>query len=230
MKDNRLGGLALMIGATAGIITMSLHPTAHHGLMSRQEMETLEWLTRGVHALAIASLPLTFVGALAVARQLDSPTRLSLLALVIYGFALIAIMIAASMSGFVAPSVVRQLIAGDPLTDSRRLFLDYTFRLNQAFADVFTFASCVAILLWSFLMVRTRFSKALGLYGTVMSLAILSTRLTGLLHLDAHGFGIVTFTQSIWLIITGLMLRRVAGRETWAGMEKTLDPGTSAGA
>ena len=94
---------------------MIVHPTGHHGVMSQQEMATMALLTRAVHGFAIASLPIAFLGALALTRQLGSPDRLSVLALVVYGFGIVAVMMAATMSGLVFPSVMEQLVAGDPL-------------------------------------------------------------------------------------------------------------------
>ena len=217
MKDNRLGGIALIAGAIAGMITMSLHPSGHHGIMSPREMEILALLTRAVHALAIISLPLSFLGCMAMTRRLASPSRLSVAALVVYGFAVIAIMIAASMSGFVAPGVMSKLVAGDPLTDTRRLFLDYTFQLNQAFASVYVVGSCVAIILWSIAILKTRqLALGLGFYGVVLGLAILAVLFSGSLALNVHGFGLVTFTQAIWFIVAGALLWR-AREETDSG-------------
>jgi hypothetical protein len=209
MKDNRLGGVALIAGAIAGMITMSLHPSGHHVIMSPREMEMLALLTRAVHALGIVALPLSFLGCMAMTRGLASSNRLSLAALVVYGFAVIAIMIAASMSGFVSTGVMSKLVAGDPRTDTRRLFLEYTFQLNQAFASVYVVGSCVAIVLWSIAILKTRqLAAGLGIYGIVLGLAIVAALFSGMLALDVHGFGLVTFTQSIWFIVAGVLLLR----------------------
>jgi hypothetical protein len=210
MKDNRLGGVALVAGAIAGMITMSLHPTGHHGIMSRHEMEVLALLTKAVHALAITSLPFSFLGCMVLTRRLASPSRIALAALVVYGFAAVAVMIAASMSGFLAPGIISKLVAGDPLTDTRRLFLEYNFQVNQAFASVYVVGSCMAIVLWSTAILKTRqLAAGLGIYGIVLGLAIVAALFSGKLALDVHGMGLVTFTQSIWLIIAGILLWRI---------------------
>ena len=207
MRDNRLGGLALVIAAVASVITMAVHPSGHHGVMSRREMEILGWLTRGVHGFAIASLPIAFLGALGLTRYLQASNRIAVSALVIYGFGLAAIMAAAAMSGFVAPTVMSQLVAGDRMTDVRRLFLDYTFALNQAFASVFVVAGCAAVFLWSVAIWRSGLLwRGLAIYGLVLGLGIILIFLSGHLSLDVHGFGIVAFTQSIWFVLAGLGL------------------------
>ncbi len=169
----------------------------------------LALLTKAVHVLGIASLPLSFLGGMALTKRLTASNRFSLAALVVYGFAAVAIMVAASMSGFVAPALMRTLVAGDPSTDTRRLFLEYTFQLNQAFASVYVVGSCVAIVLWSLAMLQTRrLSAALAIYGTVLGFGIVAALTSGKLSLNVHGFGIVTFTQSIWFILAGVLLMR----------------------
>jgi uncharacterized membrane protein len=64
MKDNRLGGIALIIGAVSGMITMSLHPVAGAHPITPQQFETIAMLMVGVHVLAIAGVPFSFLGAI----------------------------------------------------------------------------------------------------------------------------------------------------------------------
>jgi hypothetical protein len=73
MKDNRLGAVALILGAISGMITMSLHPTAGPHPITAAQFEKLRPLMVGVHALVIAGVPVSFLGALALTRRLDAP-------------------------------------------------------------------------------------------------------------------------------------------------------------
>src|SRR5207248_7774644 len=57
------------------------------------QFEKLATLMIGVHVLAIAGVPFSFLGAFALARRLDSPGRLALIGLVIYSVGLIAVTI-----------------------------------------------------------------------------------------------------------------------------------------
>src|ERR1700704_6656122 len=110
MKDNRLGGIALIVGAVSGMITMSLHPVAGAHPITPAQFEKLATLMIGVHVLAIAGVPFSFLGALALARRLDSPSRLALGGLVIYSLGLVAVMIAPAMSGLVGTEIIRHII------------------------------------------------------------------------------------------------------------------------
>ena len=131
-----------------------------------------------------ASLPMIFLGALALTRRLEGVNRLPLAALVVYGFAAVAIMIASSMSGFVGADLLSRMVAGDPKLESQRMLLDYTFRINQAFASVFNVGSCTAILLWSVAMLQTRrLAMGLGVYGLVLGSVTTAALLFGVLSL-----------------------------------------------
>jgi len=44
--------------------------------------------------------------------------------------------------------------------------------------------------------------------GAVIGAGVLLVLLAGYLRLDVHGFGIVTFAQSLWLIWLGVLLCR----------------------
>ena len=183
MKDNRLGGLALLAGAVVSILVMLFHPGgAHH--VTKAEFENLIALIIGVHALAIAGLPVSFAGALVLTRRLDCPGRIAVIGLIVYGFGLLAEMAAAAMSGLVTPRVLREMVAHTPAREQWRTLLDFTHSINQAFAQIGAVAFCVAILLWSVAMIRRRvFPVGLAVYGLVSNVAILTALVLSLIHI-----------------------------------------------
>lgn len=209
MKDNRLGGIALIIGAVSGMITMSLHPVAGAHPITPEQFEKLAMLLIGVHVLAIAGIPFSFLGALALTRRLDSPGRMAVTGLVIYGLGLVAVMIAPAMSGLVGTEVIRKMIAHGAESEQWRTLMEYNFLINQAFAKIFVVASCSAIALWSFMIVKNRaFSIAIGIYGLLLGPVLVIAMMTGGLSLDVHDFGLIIFAQAIWLIAAGVLLAR----------------------
>jgi len=209
MKDNRLGGIALIIGAVSGMITMSLHPVAGAHPITPEQFEKLAPLMVGVHVLAIAGIPFSFLGALALARRLDSPGRLALVGLVIYGLGLVAVLIAPAISGLVGTEIIRHVIERGADSEQWRTLMKYNFLINQAFAKIFVVASCSAVALWSLAIVRHRvFPVALGLFGLLLGPTLVIAMITGGLSLDAHGFGLIIFSQAIWFIIAGVLLLR----------------------
>ncbi len=206
-----MGGIALVAGSIAGIITMSLHPTGHD-VMAPGRFAAMAVLGAAVHALAIASLPVMFLGAWALSRRLDAVDRLAWAALVTYGLGLVAAMAAASVSGFIVPDLVRALTgAAPPESDTWRILFHYNGLVNQAFARVFAVASSTAILLWSTAMVRRKvLAPGAGVYGIVVGCAVAVLVLAGHLRLDVHGMGLVVVAQAVWFIVVGVRLYRLA--------------------
>ncbi len=215
MKDNRLGGIALIIGAISGMITMSLHPVAGAHPITPVQFETIARLMVGVHVLAIAGVPFSFLGALALTRWLDSPGRWAVAGLVIYSFGLVAVMIAPAMSGLVGTEVIRHMIAHGADSEQWQTLMQYNFLINQAFAKIFVVASCSAVAFWSLMIVKRRaLSIAIGMYGLLLGPVIVIAMISGGLSLDVHGFGLVVFSQAIWFIVVGILLLR--SKETFA--------------
>ncbi len=209
MNDNRLGAVALILGATFGILTAMFHPAGGPHHVTPAQFETLIAVIVGVHALAIASLPISFAGALALTRRIDSPNRVALVGLIVYGFGLLALMAAATMSGLVTPAILRQIVAHTGPGDQWHTLMSYTHSINQGFAKIGAIASCVAIALWSALIVQRRvLSTGLGIYGLLSALAITIAIVSGVLNLELHGFILITLTQAIWFVLAGVFLWR----------------------
>ena len=191
------------------MITMSLHPVAGAHPITPDQFEKIAMFMIGVHVLAIAGIPFSFLGALALTRRLDSPGRIAMTGLVIYGLGLVAVMIAPAMSGLVGTEIIRKMIAHVPGTEQWRTLMEYNFLINQAFAKIFVVASCSAIALWSYMIVKHHaFPIALGIYGLLLGPVLVIAMMTGGLSLDVHGFGLIIFGQAIWFIVAGILLCR----------------------
>lgn len=203
MKRDVTSGILLCAGALAGIAVMSLHPTPHQPLASAG-MARLNVL---VHGLALVAVPVVFLGLVGVARRLE-PSDLTTAALVAWGAGSVAVMSAAVASGFVAPGVMTRIVAAE---GSRvpEAFLLYTGLWNQGFAKVNVVAYAVGLLLWSAAILRSgRMARASGVVGAVVGAGVLLGFFSGHLTLDVHGFGLVTFAQSGWLIWLSVQLCR----------------------
>jgi hypothetical protein len=212
MNDNRLGAVALIIGALTGVTVLTFHPGGgggHQLHVTPAQFDLLIAVVVGVHVLAIASLPISFLGAGAIWRKIDSPSRAGLLALVIYALSLVAMLIAASMSGLVTPVLFRRLAQHGPDADQWSLLVNYTHVINQSFAQIAGVACSVAIILWSVLMIKRRlFSIGLGIYGLLLGVVIIGCLFAGKLDLELHGFRLITLSQSLWFLIAGVLLWR----------------------
>jgi hypothetical protein len=162
MTDDRLSGLALILGSGGMIITMSLHPTGH---VAAAQVESMIHMLIAVHALALACMPVQFLGAWGLSRRVASPDRLGMVGLVLYAVALLAVMNAAVADGLITPNLLRQSTSAGspPAADAWRMMSRYNFYVNQAYAQVFVAASSVAIALWSGSILRSReLARGLG--------------------------------------------------------------------
>ena len=208
MTDDKKGGIALIAASVGGILTMALHPTARD-LVGPDRFASMTLLLIGVHALAVVSLPFLFLGALALSLRLASPDRLALAALVVYGFALAAVLVAAVIDGFVVPNIVREMIAtAPPGTEEWRIALSYNGFLNQSFARVFLVASSTSIVLWSVSILTHRtLASTVAVYGLFVGPAVIIAVLSGI-RLEPHGAGLLILGQSIWFVSVGTLLWR----------------------
>jgi hypothetical protein len=207
MTDNQKGGIALIAGAIGGLVTMAIHPTGG-GILTPAQYERFVIVNVLAHSLAIASLPVAFLGALALTRRLQSPDRFSTSAIVVYAFALIAGMMAATASGFIVTPLL-----GDPTAAANELnhaLSHYTALWNQAFARFFAVGSSAAILLWSLAILRNRrLSTRAAYYGIPVGILVVLFVGSGSLKLDVHGFGLVVILQSVWFISVGTLMMRL---------------------
>lgn len=189
------------------IITMALHPQGH---ITSDQLPAMIRMLILVHGLALACIPVQFLGAWGLSRRVAIPSRLSMVGLVLYGLALIAVMNAAVADGLVTPRVLEQIVASADSPsgmETWRMFSRYTFFWNQAFAQVFVVASSAAIVSWSASSWRSRtLPLGLAIYGCILGPVTVLALFSGQLPLDAHRFGAVMLGQSIWFVIAGAVL------------------------
>jgi hypothetical protein len=211
MTTDAKAGLALIVGTIAGPVTMGLHPTGHDALANaaRGGHNTL---TTAVHVLALAAQPLMLLGTLVLTLRLFAQRELAVSAFVVYALATVAVMVAAAASGLIAPNVLAHYGAAQGAArDAMMAGLHYTGVINQAFAKVYVAFASVAIILWSAAMLRGGgFSRALAVYGVVLSAVLLVGLLAGHLRMNVHGFGVVVVGQGLWMTWTGVLLWRAA--------------------
>ncbi len=207
MTRDAKAGVSLACGTVAVLATMALHPTGADTLHNAGS-GTPNTLARGVHALAIGAMPLLMAGMLAVTWRLRERIELAVLAYAAYVLGVVAVMIAAAASGFIATSLVDsvpQLVGA--ARDATMQQLHYTGQLNQAFAKIYTALAGAAFLLWSIAMRDAgAFPRGLSWLGIVVGAAQLVGIVSDTLPMTVHGFGLVVLGQSIWVLWTAAVL------------------------
>lgn len=209
MSTDRLSGLALIAGSSGLIITMSLHPT---GKVAAKQLESMIPMLIAVHALALACLPVMFLGAWGLSQRVAGRDYLAVTALVVYTFALLAVMNAAVVDGLVTPGLLRQIVAAggaQSAAEGWQMMSYYNFFVNQGYAQVFVAGSSAAIVLWSVASWRAKvLGRRLEVCGCILGAVTLIVLFSGYLNLDKHGMGVVIFGQAAWFIAAGAMLWR----------------------
>lgn len=206
MKFEQAGALALILGALGGIAVMALHPAG----VSVHDGATVHGLDLNliVHALAIGLAPILTFGFVAVTRSLGFDRPMPVLALVFYAFGAIAVVLAASMSGLVAPHLIEAYKgASGTEKDMIHQLLHLEFGLNQAFAKVHVAMFSAAILLFALAWSgQGMFGAVIRLVGVLVGVGILAWLGSGTLTLNVHGMGAVVLVQSIWTVLAAIGL------------------------
>ncbi|MBZ5722564.1 MAG: hypothetical protein LAO03_19675 [Acidobacteriia bacterium] len=218
MTNDRMAGLALIAGSAGVIVTLSLHPSGRE-LFEPGKFESAARTLIAVHSLALCSLPVWFLGACGLSRRVGHPEnpddQLGFAGLVLYGFAMAAMMVAVVMDGLVTPGLARHIVETTGTVDqatlgqSWRIALRYNGILDEAFVRVFITASSAAIGLWSVAIVRSRvLARGLGVYGCVLGAVTVIALISGQMDRYPHIFGMVVVGQAIWFVAAGGLLCR----------------------
>ena len=162
------------------------------------------------HGLALVSVLVLFLGGCGLTRALAGPDRLAFCAVVTFGFACVAVMVAAAVSGWVAPDMMGMMDRDVPEAGAMwRIAIASMFRVNQAMSRIYSVGTALAILLWSLSSLRgARLSPGVAWYGCVASPVVAVLILVGHLRLNVHGMTVVMLSEVVWFVGMGLGLWR----------------------
>jgi heme A synthase len=120
-------------------------------------------------------------------------------------------MIAASVSGFIVPNIIKSMLRDDRSnTHQWNIAIQSIFQINQAMSKLYSIGTSLAIVLWSVAALRNgRLSRALAIYGIAVSALITIGIVVGHLRLDVHGMAIVAVTQALWFLVAAGPLCRI---------------------
>jgi hypothetical protein len=215
---HRTAALALLTGVLLGAATMALHPTGRD-VVDNASAGAPNTLAAAVHALALLALGLQLAGTLALPSRLEARRDVAVGGCVFFALAVVAGLVAAAASGFMAPAAVRGLGGADEATRAAMLgALRFTRLLNQAFAQLYVVLSGAALLLWSSAILGGRgMPRPLGLFGVLVGLGLPAAALSGHLRLGIHGFGLVVLAEGLWLCGAAALLWRAPAPGTRPG-------------
>jgi hypothetical protein len=214
MTDNRKSGIALIAGSVGGIVTMAIHPTAA-GPLTPAQIDHLAVISGLAHGIAIVSIVLIFLGACGLAKGIAADDRIAFAGIVTFGFACIAIFVAATVSGFIVPATMKHMARDAGNMHMWQIVIDGIFQINQAFAQIYSVAASLAVMLWSVSALRNGgLGRSLAVYGCIVSGLIIVGVGIGHLRLNVHGMALVWLGQAIWFIVAGVQLWSGGSRES----------------
>ena len=205
MNEQRAGAAALILGTIAMLSVMALHPSG----VSGHAGEVAKMLRLGVvvHAVAIGAAPVLTFGFFAFTRSIGFDKPAATLAFFFYLFGALAMMLAATMSGLVAPRLIELQIANPADQAAIHNLLRLEWFLNQSFATLHVALFSIAILLWAFAWPgRGALAAALQVVGLLVGAGVLAWLFSGTLTLDVPGMGAVALAQGAWIILAAIAL------------------------
>lgn len=208
MTDDRKAGIALIAGSVGGIFTMAIHPRGTLSLTTADQVAHMSLVSGIAHTFALLSVLFLFLGACGLTRRLGTADRISFAAIVVYGFAGVAVMIAGAVSGFIIPGIMKHMIRDVPADMHEwQIVMAGIFQINQAFSQIFSAGASIAIILWCVSALRNGgLGRRIAIYGCVVAALIIVGIGIGHLRLDVHGMTVIMVGQVIWYIVVGCQL------------------------
>ena len=197
MIQPRQSAALLIAGVLLPLLVLVMHPSGHD--LADDPSGRMRAVNALVHGIAIACLPLLATGLAGLCTWLRWSATATL-AFAIYLIASTCNLLAAMMSGFVAP----RLLSGGATPNAS--LLHFTHDINQAFATSAVVAAGVAFVLWS-LALHRRGKTWLAALGVVIGIVQVASILSGLLQLDVKGILLATALQAAWLLPLAWTLR-----------------------
>jgi hypothetical protein len=204
LSTEKMGGMALLIGALLTVFTAVLHPKGG----SIQYLQTIAHRIAISHSLGLLAIPFLGLGFWVLTQRMGKGSFISLLSFSFAIMGLLAGMIAASINGLALPLFIENYKdATEEITNIIKPIVRYTIALNKAFDYVFLATLTLAILFWSFSMLKLRLlSNWIGCVGIGLSLTIIVMFLTGYIFVNLHGFRLFLFLLVVWISLVGVAL------------------------
>ncbi len=199
-------GTSLITGSLFIIATMILHPSGGNTKHIIQISTSLIV----VHSLAIFCLPILLFGCYGLTNSLLEKSKISVLAFIIMGFGCIATMFAAVVNGLTLPYFLKQYVGNlEQNASIIKPIMNYGFAINKPLDYIFIVACCLAIFIYSILIIRTnKFPKWIGYFGVLLISFCILGAFTGFVFTSLTGFRVFVFSLAGWILSSGVSLIR----------------------
>jgi len=205
-QSNYYAGSALITGSAIMVITMVMHPTGG----SIEHLRHIASMIIITHSLAILSISVTLFGFWGLTRRMGTDNPLVMVGFITICMGLFAVMLAAAFNGLALPLFINGAYATDPQAQkSLGLLLNYNQTLNHSFDYIFIGGVCLAVILWSIVIIgRNIFPKWVAYLGLAICALVICSLFAGFIFVDLTGFRVFIAGLVVWMVTIGLMLKR----------------------
>lgn len=203
---NYYSGIALITGAAIMTVTMIMHPTGG----SLEHLRHIAAMIIITHSLAILSIPITLLGFWGLTRKLSAENLLSMVAFITMCLGMFAVLLAAAVNGLALPLFINGHYDTDPeMRKYLGVLLSYNNALNHAFDYIFIGGVCIAVSLWSVVIIKANtLPKWVGYLGFCTCVLVIATFIAGFIFVDLTGFRVFIAGLVVWMAIVGVLLKR----------------------
>jgi len=199
-------GAALITGSIFMVITMALHP-AGGSIAHLFKVITMVIIT---HSIAILSVPIILFGFWGLTKRLGGDKTISIIAFIIICLGMVSVMFAAGVNGVAMPLFLTAYKNATPeIINTLKPILIYSGALNHMFDYIFIGFMCIAVMLWSITIVRTKSLPIwIGYAGIALFALTIILMLAGFVFVDLMGFRTFIFLFVAWILVVGVQLRK----------------------
>lgn len=203
VQFKKSAGYSLLVGSFIAVLTAMLHPVGG----DIGHIVHVKCMLFQSHTLAIICLPIIGFGFFCISRVLLTKSNLSILALIISFFGLIAGMFAATINGLTLPAFAANYAAHKDDQDTVRMIVTYGKYINIPMAYILITAITIAIAIWSWLITRSKQMSAwtgyFGLFITALGIIALIGQFD---FTSLFGFRTFLIGLAVWKIVAGFSL------------------------
>ncbi len=205
---NYYSGSALILGSAIMTITMVMHPTGG----SFEHLKHVSSMIIITHSLAILSIPITLFGFWGLTKRFSAENPYSMGAFITMCIGFFAVLLAAAVNGLALPLFISQFHDSTPeMINSLTIVLKYNNALNHSFDYIFIGGVCIAVALWSVAIIKTKlFQQWVGYFGLLSCILVIGGLIAGFIFVDLTGFRLFIAGLVVWMIIIGVLLKKLA--------------------
>lgn len=206
VQSQKNAGIALLIFVSLMFFTMVLHPVGGN----IEHLMRVRVMIIVVHSVALFSLPFAGMGFWGLTRKIGIDQFYSMMGFAMILLGLVAVLLAASTNGLILPLFIeRYKDASKEQLDAIAPIFRYNFMVNHAFDYVYTFAFSIAMMCWSWAIIKTRkLPRWLATTGIVLGILSIIVFLLSLTPASIVGFRIFVTTIIAWIAAVAVVLFR----------------------